>query len=316
MKNIILNLLLAASIVSSVMLSGCKKEDDNNNPNDEMTGSSPIAAFTASETEIDEGKSISFTDQSTNTPTTWSWDFGDGGISTQQNPSHTYDTAGTYTVSLTATNSYGSNTETKSNYISVNTVASTFSFTDSRDGKVYKYVTIGNQVWMAENLAYTGSGQHITDNNQWKNNTAYNGWCYYKNKTNNGNTYGVLYQWEAAKAACPAGWHLPTDAEWKELTDYLGGENVAGGKMKEIGTTHWDSPNTGADNSSGFSALPGGYRNTYGSFYYLGDDGYWWSATKGISNTAYIRILHAPNATVNRYYDYKAFGFSVRCIKN
>jgi len=192
-------------------------------------------------------------------------------------------------------------------------------FTDSRDNKTYKWVKIGDQVWMAENLAYTGSGiQHITDENVWQNNTDYDGWCYYENNTAYGDTYGVLYQWEAAKIACPTGWHLPTEAEWTTLTDYLGGENVAGGKMKETGTTHWDSPNTGADNSSGFSGLPGGSRDYYGFFNLLGMRGYWWSDTESNHNVNnfYLFRLSYNNARVIRYDDVKSNGSSVRCIKD
>jgi uncharacterized protein (TIGR02145 family) len=124
-------------------------------------------------------------------------------------------------------------------------------FTDSRDGQVYKWVKIGNQVWMAENLNYE------TPNSWW-----------YDNNSANGDIYGRLYTWAAAmngesssnsvpsgvQGVCPDGWHLPSDAEWTVLTDYLGGESVAGGKMKEAGTVHWNSPNTGATNSSGFTA--------------------------------------------------------------
>jgi len=122
-------------------------------------------------------------------------------------------------------------------------------FTDARDNHVYKWVGIGEQVWMAENLAYKPSS-----GNYW----AYN------NDQNNITIYGYLYDWETACNVCPSGWHLPSDAEWTKLTNYLGGEEIAGGKLKA--TTGWNSPNSGADNSSGFSGLPGGSRDTFGFF--------------------------------------------------
>lgn len=171
-------------------------------------------------------------------------------------------------------------------------------FTDPRDGKTYKTVRIGNQIWMAENLNYvTSSGS----------------WCY-DNKTSNCNTYGRLYDWQTARNACPPGWHLPSDAEWKQLTDYLGGTDVAGGKMKS--TKSWREPNTGATNSSGFSGLPGGCRYYNGDFTYIGDYGYWWSSTEYTTGSAWYRSLHYNPSTVNRNYYVKPNGFSCRCIRD
>jgi uncharacterized protein (TIGR02145 family) len=173
-------------------------------------------------------------------------------------------------------------------------------FTDTRDGKSYKTIRIGNQTWLAENLAYNlGSGC----------------WAYDYNETNVA-AYGYLYTWEAAKIAVPAGWHLPTDEEWTALTDFLGGAAIAGGKMKEAGTLHWLSPNTGADNSSGFTALPGGFRNSAGAFYYLFEGGNWWSATESTSSNAYNRYLGRSNGEAGRSSENKAIGQSVRCVKD
>jgi uncharacterized protein (TIGR02145 family) len=172
-------------------------------------------------------------------------------------------------------------------------------FTDPRDGKVYKTVKIGNQIWMAENLAYAPSS-----GNYWA----------YDNDNSNVETYGYLYDWETACDVCPDGWHLPTDAEWTELTDYLG-EN-AGGKLKETGTTHWNTPNTGATNETGFTALPGGYRNYDGSFDIVGYTGYWWSATEYNATNAWYRGMYYHNSYVNRNNLYKKVGFSVRCVRD
>jgi uncharacterized protein (TIGR02145 family) len=141
--------------------------------------------------------------------------------------------------------------------------------------------------------------------------------------------YGALYTYAAAIAdnwtednnanqgICPDGWHLPTDAEWTILTTFLGGTSVAGGKMKETGTTHWNSPNTGATNSSGFSALPSGFRGSnYGTFYYVGISGDWWSSTEDSSSYAYLRSLLYNNADAYRSNTNKSYGFCVRCIRD
>jgi uncharacterized protein (TIGR02145 family) len=181
-----------------------------------------------------------------------------------------------------------------------NTDAST-KFTDSRDGKVYKVVKIGTQIWMAENLAY-------------KPNIG-NCWAY-DNKESNVATYGYLYDWETANKACPKGWHLPSDAEWTQLIDYLGGKGVADGKMKEAGTVHWKIHNKGDDNSSGFTGLPGGYRVNNGTFCAIGNDGVFWSATENSASGAWQRYLKYGSMNPRRNYFNKAFGISVRCIKD
>jgi len=154
------------------------------------------------------------------------------------------------------------------------------SFTDSRNGQKYKTLKIGNQTWMAENLNYrTGSS-----------------WCYDDNSSNC-NKYGRLYTWNAALNACPNGWHLPSDAEWTTLTNYLGGASVAGTKMKS--TSGWIDGGNGT-NESGFSALPGGYRNSSGSFYFLGETGIFWSSTEYNSYYAWLRYLLYNNSEVSR----------------
>ena len=182
--------------------------------------------------------------------------------------------------------------------------------TDPRDGQTYNLVTIGSQTWMAENLNYD------TTNSWW-----------YDNDSANGDIYGRLYTWDAALNACPSGWHLPSNVEWKTLEMALGmsqseADNTGwrgtdeGGKMKEAGTAHWNSPNTGATNSSGFTALPGGLRYSNGSFGYLGSYGYWWSSTEYSGTNAWYRLLNYYNAQVYRYSYNKTYGFSVRCLKN
>jgi uncharacterized protein (TIGR02145 family) len=207
-------------------------------------------------------------------------------------------------------------------------------FTDSRDGQVYRIVTIGNQVWMAENLKYLPT---VIEPSTGSETTRYYYVYGYEGinetvaiTTANYATYGVLYNWPAAmdgaasstsspsgvQGVCPSGWHLPSDAEWTALTGYLGGEDVAGGKLKETGITHWNSPNTGATNENGFSALPGGYRFFNGEFGDLGVYGAWWSTTMNDAINAWCRSMIYYGVRARRSQDFKEVGLSVRCVKN
>jgi len=138
--------------------------------------------------------------------------------------------------------------------------------------------------------------------------------CYSIN--DNGN---YLYNWYAVddtKGLAPEGWHVPTDDEWQTLIDHLGGSSVAGDKMKETGTSHWNSPNTGATNESGFTALPAGYRDDNGNYYYMGFYDFFWSATENYSGSAWGRILYGNYSGVYRINYYKKYGFIVRYIKD
>ena len=171
-------------------------------------------------------------------------------------------------------------------------------FTDNRDSKQYKWVKIGNQTWMAENLAYEA-------------NSGY--WAYNDNQSYVAK-YGYLYNWETATNVCPNGWHLPTDDEWAQLEHTLGGSKIAGGKLKSTNT--WESPNTGATNSSGFLALSGSYRNYDGTFNYVGRCGVWWSATARVNSRAWIRTLDNNSAEFYRLDINKSYGYSVRCLKD
>ena len=281
-------------------------------------GNPPAAGFSASPTTVTAGQSVQFTDQSTNTPTSWSWNFGDGGTSSLQNPSHIYSAAGTYSVSLTGTNSFGSDAEVKSNYITVLPQGVL-----DADGNVYGTVTIGTQVWLKENLKTTKfkNGTIITlvsDQTSWSNRTS-PAYCWYNNDAATyGNPYGALYNWYTINMGnlCPDGWHVPSDAEWTTLTDFLGGLNVAGGKLKESGTNHWFSPNTGASNESGFSALPGGYRGYDGTFSFIRNYGFFWCATEYNPSSAWDRGLDYSDTNVDRNSTNKGNGISVRCIKD
>lgn len=180
----------------------------------------------------------------------------------------------------------------------------TSTITDPRDGKVYNTVKIGEQWWMSENLNYD----------------TINSFCY-DNNTTNCDIYGRLYDWETACASCPGGWHLPSDGEWDILANYLGGSDVAGGKMKETGYAHWNFPNTGATNESGFSGLPGGIKSPVdGLFYYLSSSNHFWSSTEAYwepSTRADIYSLYFNSDTLKPGDGIKSgTGISIRCIKD
>lgn len=267
-------------------------------------GNIPIANFSSSTTIGTAPFEVIFTDLSINEPTSWYWSFGNGDSSTQPNPIYTYNNAGTYTVSLTVTNSYGSNTKTRTNYIIVSGGGATGSFTDDRDGQIYNTIDIGSQIWFAENL-------NFETNNSW----------WYNNNSTTGNIYGRLYTWDAALLACPNGWHLPSDAEWKILEMQLGMsqsevDNTGwrgtdeGEKMKS--TSRWHNNGNGT-NSSGFTALPGGFRHSDGDFAYLGEDGRWWSSSQNYTSpNSWTRLLFDENNKVYRTTTDQTFGYSIR----
>lgn len=163
---------------------------------------------------------------------------------------------------------------------------------------------------------------NIADDVQWWKLTT-GAWSYYKNDAANNAKCGKLYNWYAVslttngnKNVCPAGWHVPTDAEWTILTDYLGGASVAGGKMKEVGTTSWRSPNTDASNTSLFTGLPGGGRDGGGDYSGIGSYGYWWSSTESTTYNAWGRYLNVNNGLALRLDNSKGDGLSVRCLKD
>jgi uncharacterized protein (TIGR02145 family) len=206
--------------------------------------------------------------------------------------------------------------------VSFTTLSSANTVTDI-DGNVYQTVTIGTQVWMAENLRVThyrngNSIPNVTDTTAWQA-LASGAYCDYNNDTATVATYGRLYNWYAVNDSlniAPAGWHVASDAEWDTLVVYLGGEAVAGGKMKEAGTTHWQSPNTGATNESGFSALPGGFCDPFGGFNLEGSYAYLWSSTESYSGSARFLFLSFDFSEAHRSNLNLHFGFSVRCVRD
>jgi len=181
-------------------------------------------------------------------------------------------------------------------------------FTDERDGKVYKWVRIGEQVWMAENLAYDA---------------GWGCWAYDENEKNV-SKYGYLYSWETAQKVCPLGWHIPSDKEWAELAVYISKDNLGNRQMgddwKRVGghlkaTYDWKLGGNGKDDY-GFSGLPGGYFSSDGNFRNIGYYGYWWSATDYNRYCSWYYHLYYDNKNFYRTGDNKDYGFSVRCIRD
>ncbi len=198
------------------------------------------------------------------------------------------------------------------------------------DGNIYETVVIGNQTWMAENLktSHYHSGDiipNVTNQGDW--NELFSGaWAYYDHQSSNEAVYGKLYNWFAVedfRGLCPPSWRVPSQEDWTILSDHLGGENVAGGKMKATGTEYWLSPNTGATNDSGFTGLPGGTRirndatGRENFFREMSVAGHWWSSTR--HNTlggAYAFDLTKSNAKLDSELELMRDGLSVRCMRN
>jgi uncharacterized protein (TIGR02145 family) len=187
-------------------------------------------------------------------------------------------------------------------------------------------IKIGTQVWVTKNLDVTKfrNGDPIPEaktDEEWEKagQKKQPAWCFYENDPANGAKYGKLYNWYAVtdkRNICPTGWHVPSNAEWTQLTDYLGGGLVAGGKMKSMGTQYWESPNDDATNSSGWSGLPGGSRGARGPFDAVGGHGWWWTSTGLNTYDAWARGLARALSIVDGGYTHKALGLSVRCIRD
>ena len=190
------------------------------------------------------------------------------------------------------------------------------------EGNDYFTVVIGEQVWMAENLRTTkySNGNiilNVSDNTQWSN-LSDGALSNYENNDTYVRTYGGLYNWYVVNNVhkiCPTGWHVPSDADWTELITFLGGENIAGGKLKETGETHWFG-NISTNNDYGFSALPGGFRGENGFFGNMGDVGFWWSSSEVDSESAGYKSMVSWSDGIYSGTNSKKYGKSVRCIKD
>ena len=334
------NILFLVLFVSSVLLllSNCsKKKDNSNSPTSQTPVLSTATVNSITGISATSGGNVTAQGSSAIDARGVCW-------STSQNPTtadaHTTDGSGTgsftsnmtgliantlYYVRAYATNGSGTS---YGNLLTFTTPQGTGGTVTDMDGNVYHTITIGTQVWLVENLKTTryNDGTSIplvTDNNAWKNLTT-PGYCWYNNDAAaNKTAYGALYNWYAVNTGklCPAGWHVPTDAEWTTLTTYIGGETIAGGKMKltgtiEAGTGLWHDPNTGATNESGFSAVPADMRDGIGAFNAIGYGGYWWSSSRNLSSDAWYRDVGCNDGGVTRSTIFNSEGLSVRCIRN
>ena len=199
---------------------------------------------------------------------------------------------------------------------------------DIRDSIIYRTVKIGDQIWMAENLKATTYRNgtpipNVTDDTLWENLTI-GAYSWYNNDaTIYKNPYGALYNWYAVETGklCPTGWHVPSYEEWITLANYLGGYKIAGGKLKDADTTYWGSPNEGATNESGFTALPVGWRRDDGTFRPLGGAMWWASTTKSkykdVQGEPWFWVIFREQISIKaNYFFSKGFGLSVRCLKD
>ncbi|MBN1561625.1 hypothetical protein JW998_15345 [candidate division KSB1 bacterium] len=265
----------------------------------------------------------------------WDWQNDgawDTNYSSNKTVTHQYTAGGTYTVKLQVIDT-GQHSDFATNQITVDDKEGTV---EDIDGNVYQTVKIGNQWWMAENLkvGHYRNGQEIaeiSDASEWMN-SKIGACCIYDNNPANAEIYGRLYNWYAVsdnRDIAPIGWHVPTEEEWQQLEIHLGinpsdvnnnGDRGTdeGGKLKEIGTVHWRSPNAGATNESGFSALPGGLRSTQGEFSSIGETTYMWSSSESETNdvNGWEHNLWYNTASIGRHAQNKAGGFSVRCVKD
>ena len=204
----------------------------------------------------------------------------------------------------------------------------TYGTMTDQEGNEYKTIVIGTQEWMAENLKTSiyRNGDVIPtglSTSQWTS-TVQGAWAYFQNDASRNCPFGKLYNWYAcvdARELCPTGWHVPTDDDWTALSDFLGGEAIAGGIMKTTGVSDtatglWSAPNSGATNSSGFSGIPGGYRLSQGPYSNLEFIGYYWSSSDFVTLSAYYRFLIYDDVNLTRATGGKGNGFSVRCLRD
>lgn len=257
-----------------------------------IVGQAPEADFAVNDYIHCIDSLIQFNDSSLYSPTSWIWDFGDGDTSHKKNPIHHYSDFGQYNVKLTVANEFGDDEITKNEFIIINETCKG-EFFDPRDGFEYNTITIGDQVWMTEDLAYKLSdGCWVYDDED-----AFR---------------PVLYNWEAAKIACPPGWHLPSNDEWNELIEYCGGATDAGERLKSYS---WYG---GISENIRFNAIGSGFRDVKGNYSQIYEVGYWWSVDESNAEDAWSYIMYAgkSNDNVDNFSMDKQYGFSVRCIKD
>jgi uncharacterized protein (TIGR02145 family) len=297
-------------------------------------GSKPVADFSANKLNIIKGWEIQFTDKSTNTPTSWKWDFGDGTASIDQNATHSYENAGLYTVSLLVSNNVGNDSIIKSELISVYNLGVSVDF----DGNFYDTVVIGTQTWMSENLKtkFYNDGTpipYVAGVNNWANLTS-DAYCWQNDdEATYKDLYGALYSYYVVETEniCPVGWHVPSYNDWSTLINYLtdngyGYEGTGDDIAKSLAArTTWSWSDMagdignypGSNNSSGFSAVAGGKRFSDGLFASKGARCNIWSSTEK-SSTEYVYYFIMWYSVSTAYIDYhlKTSGHSIRCLKD
>lgn len=261
---------------------------------------------------------VQFSENSSENPTSWEWDFGDGSVSTLQYPSHVYQEPGQYSVSLIATNQYGSDTLIKSHYISTKKIY-------DYDGNPYDGVRIGSQYWLRQNLrtTHTKTGISIP---LVESSSAWSGANYSARSWYSGDSamyaaiHGALYNRrvisEYYDKICPSGWHVASDSDWVVLADYFGGDSLAGGALKSAGTQYWSPPNSGATNISGFNALPSGYRNTSGNYEMMLQRASIWTSSIAPFTVRAIELNYDSVLLQRNDIGFNSMGFSIRCVRD
>jgi uncharacterized protein (TIGR02145 family) len=320
---------LIVTFAVTLLISGCRKDDGNSEaeiPNvttDHVTNIGKTTATCGGTVSSDGGADV------TGRGVCWS---------TIQSPtisdSLTLDGAGTgkFTSSLTGLTvntryyyrAYATNSEGTAYGDEKSFTTRTDTFTDV-DGNIYNSQTIGSQQWMVENLRTTRFNDgtdipQVTDTTAWDTLDT-PGYCWYDNNpSKNKATYGAFYNWYTinTEKLCPDGWHVPSNEDWFDLANYLGGEMLAGGKLKDIGESYWKSPNTAASNITGFSALPGGLRGDNGVFGYMGNLGAWWASDGSVyypDKASFWTLTYNSGSLIYGTWP-KVSGFSVRCLKD
>ena len=324
-------------LILILVIDSCEKSNRNNVISDPV----PRVGFSVSNRRIPAGDSVEFKDSSLYNPISWYWTFGDGRTSMLKNPSHTYVNSGIYSIGLKVSNNVGSDSIRLKDFIFVSDSGTCVGCETGQlidiEGNKYKTVRIGNQIWMAQNLKTTRFNDNsgiplFTDSIKWGK-LITPGYCWYmNNELLYKNPYGALYNWYTVNTGklCPSGWHVPTYEEWAILSNYLGGDVVSGGKLKENGNGHWknidDSVDNCSTNESGFAALPGGYRYGkevpgYGFHNFSGNIGLvgsYWSDTQVNDANAYRPDFSFSNCKFwlsSEHYE-KIYGASIRCLKD
>ena len=322
MKNIVL-LIRLVFLILSVIAYSCRNEEIPVLTTTEITSITTTSVMSGGKIINDGGTEVISRGvcwNSTGNPTIANERTSDGSGSESFKSSITLLLPNTYYyLRAYATNGAGTGYGNELSFATLNiTIGSVY----DNDGNIYKTVSIGNQIWMAENLKTTRYNDNtsiplVSDNNEWRSLIS-PGYCWYNNDASKyKSTYGALYNWYtvATFKLCPVGWHVPTHGQWSILATYLGGESVAGDKLKEAGESHWIRPNARASNESGFTALPGGGRID-GTFEDIGIAGGWWSSTAFDGGNAWCRELDDDQVLLLSGSLSLSQGFSVRCIKD